>query len=359
MNYRAAASVFVICVAFAGARSASAASPTFIEFKGACDASAAVALDGKRIIVGDDELPWLSIYEIEGGKLLQKVPLPTQSAGQGDPDDPPEADIEAATLLGNQIVWISSHGRSKKGKVREDRWQLFNSHQLAPDGVTWSLSFSPSYRGLLDTILATEDKGYGDLKTSIGDLKKKEKKESDLAPKKRGFNIEGMTATPDGQTLLIGMRNPMKDGKALLFPIRNAADLLKGASKSADLGHVRELDLEGRGIRDIAWSPAHKRYLIIGGQADDEDTGPGFAVFQWTGADAEKPEPIAAFDHFKQIPHFHPEAIVPLRDATTGSYSKEVLLISDDGTKPMPGGRDCKAANEDAKSFRAIKALVP
>src|SRR5262249_52585382 len=158
----------------------------------------------------------------------------------------------------------------------------------------------------------------------------------DLAPKKDGFNIEGVAATPDGKSLLIGMRNPTKDGKALLFPIENAADLLKTGNGTVALGRVRELDLQGRGFRDIAWSPAHQEYLIIGGQANDDDPGSGFAVFRWTGQEDAKPRPVSAFDDFKQVPHFHPEAIVPLRDVATGHYSKEVLLISDDGTKPMP-----------------------
>jgi Protein of unknown function (DUF3616) len=335
---------------------ASAASPDVIVFEGICDASAAVALDGSHIIVGDDELPWLSVYDIAGGRLQKKIPLPAQLTGQGDIDDPPEADIEAATVFGNQIVWISSHGRNAKGKVRENRRQLFSSHQLAADGVTWNVSFSRSYHGLLDAILATHHEGYGVLKTAIGDLRKRV---PDLAPKKDGFNIEGMAATPDGKSLLIGMRNPTEGGQALLFPIENAADLLKAGSASANLGRVRELDLEKRGIRDIAWSPAHQEYLIIGGQANDDGPGPGFAVFRWTGQENAKPQPVSAFDDFKQIPHFHPEAIVPLHEAATGQYSIEVLLLSDDGTNPMPQSGDCKHAAEDVKSFRAIKLVVP
>jgi hypothetical protein len=357
MDYRIAAIVSLICSGLAATGSASAASQSVIEFNGICDASAAVALDGGHIIVGDDESPWLSVYEVAGGRPRNKIPLPARTAVQNDPADPLESDIEAATVFGNRIVWISSHGRNKKGKVREDRWQLFSSHQLAADGVTWDASFSPSYHGLVDAILATpHHQGYGVLKDAIGNLSKANSK---LAPKKHGFNIEGMATSADGKSLLIGARNPTKDGKALLIPIKNADDLLNTGKASADLAPVRELDLEGRGIRDIAWSPSHQEYLIIGGQADDDDPGPGFAIFQWTGDESARPRPVSAFDGFRQIPNFHPEAIVPLRDMATGHYSKEALLVSDDGTKPMPGGGDCKKASEDAKSFRAIKVMVP
>jgi hypothetical protein len=66
---RTAAIMSLICSGLAVTGVASAAPPNVIEFEGICDASAAVALDGKHIIVGDDELPWLSVYEISGGRL--------------------------------------------------------------------------------------------------------------------------------------------------------------------------------------------------------------------------------------------------------------------------------------------------
>ena len=83
------------------------AAPELIEFPGICDASAAVALDENRLIVGDDELPWLSVYRLDTQEQAAKIPLPL--GADDDPDDPPEADIEAATVLGDHIVWMSSH----------------------------------------------------------------------------------------------------------------------------------------------------------------------------------------------------------------------------------------------------------
>src|SRR5260370_963301 len=71
--------------------------PELIEFPGICDASGAVALDDKRIIVGDDELPWLSVYRLDTQLQEATIPLPFS---RGDADEPPKADIEAATVLG-------------------------------------------------------------------------------------------------------------------------------------------------------------------------------------------------------------------------------------------------------------------
>ena len=36
-----------------------------------------------------------------------------------------ESDIEGAARLGGRIYWITSHGRSKKGKRRSNRYRLF------------------------------------------------------------------------------------------------------------------------------------------------------------------------------------------------------------------------------------------
>jgi hypothetical protein len=58
-----------------------------------------------------------------------------------------------------------------------------------------------------------------------------------------GLNIEGLAATPAGG-LLIGFRNPIRRGKALIVPLNNPAGVVEGAR--ADLGDPIELDLEGR-----------------------------------------------------------------------------------------------------------------
>ena len=47
-----------------------------------------------------------------------------------------------------------------------------------------------------------------------------------ITPKEPGgLNIEGLTSTPEG-ALLIGFRNPIPEGKALLIPLKNPLDLV-------------------------------------------------------------------------------------------------------------------------------------
>ena len=87
---------------------------------GACDASAAVLLDNSMVLVADDEDNILRLYSIEKtGPPIKSFPL-DKFLGVTNSSHP-ETDIEACTRIGNLIYWITSHGRSKKGKWRNSR----------------------------------------------------------------------------------------------------------------------------------------------------------------------------------------------------------------------------------------------
>jgi hypothetical protein len=342
--------ILLLCLA----STVAVAQEKLLEFRGICDASGAVALDENRIIVGDDEKAFLSIYRLDNQSLEMPIPLPAAVAGSGDDS---EADIEGATIFQGRIVWITSHGRSKKGKVRQDRFQLFASHGRSANGASLEQAFSVLSHKLLASILQSSDPAYEGLKGTIGDLSAQNE---ELAPKKKGFNIEGMTTDKNGKGLLVGMRNPQENHDAIVFEIENAQDLLDGKTDMPKLGRVIPVDLEGRGIRDIAWSPAHETYLIAAGQIDDEAAGPGFAVFSWSGS-GRKTTRLAVFNEvIASHRDFHPEAIVPLLERKDGQLipSKRVLLISDDGTKKVTSGKECKDAKDDQKSFRGTIRLV-
>lgn len=322
---------------------ARAAVPEIVTFKGICDASAAIALDADRIIVGDDEKPYLSVYRLTGGDRLDKIGLPHLDGND-------EADIEGATVFGDRIVWISSNGRDGDGKVDRKRFQLFASHRL-DDGHRWKEDFSVSFDELPKAIRATDGDDYQPLRKAVGDLDEQKEK---LAPKKRGFNVEGITVNRTGDALLVGVRNPHPHAEAILFAIDNPAALLDGTAHKAELGRIVALPLGDRGIRDIAWSPAHEAYLIAAGQTDDENDGPGFALFRWDGTGT--PQEIKSFrEVLDAYPKFHPEAVTPLLETSSGGLvpSKRILVISDDGTKEVAGD-ECKDAERDLRSFRAV-----
>src|SRR5262249_36003120 len=121
---------------------------------------------------------------------------------------------------------------------------------------------------------------------------------SRLPPKARGaLNIEGLSATPDGK-LLIGFRNPIPGGRALLVPLENPEEVLAG--RVARFGQPIQLELNGLGIRDLGYWQG--KYLIIAGSYT---SGGKTRLYTWLGGDF-------APKHLKDIDlkGLNPEAVI-------------------------------------------------
>jgi hypothetical protein len=154
------------------------------------------------------------------------------------------------------------------------------------------------------------------------------------APKEpNGLNIEGMTATSEGE-LLLGFRNPIPEGRALVVPLQNPADVVEG--KPARFGEPLLLDLGGRGVRAIA--AAGERYWIIAGSFD----GSGKShLYSWQGG-SEAPVKVPEAK-FKNV---NPEAVL----LYPGAPANEFQILSDDGTRKI-AGEDCKNVRDPARKW--------
>src|SRR5207247_1573450 len=98
--------------------SSTAADPRLSEitnYRGMCDASAAVALTPDLFVVASDEGASLRIYRQNHEQPLQTLDLTAYLELE---DDDHEADIEGAAWLGDRIYWITSHGRNSEGHKR-------------------------------------------------------------------------------------------------------------------------------------------------------------------------------------------------------------------------------------------------
>jgi hypothetical protein len=163
-------------------------------------------------------------------------------------------------------------------------------------------------------------------------------KAEELAPKEEGgLNIEGLTATPNGE-LLIGFRNPIPRGKALILPLTNPLDLIQKDESEvhAIFGNPIELDLGGLGIRSIEYWQDYKIYLIIAGAYDGSDE---FAIYQWSGNRQDTPQKIELIN----LPvDFRPEAVLfyPNR-------KNQFQILSDDGAIPRVEGKECKEIKDE------------
>jgi hypothetical protein len=155
----------------------------------------------------------------------------------------------------------------------------------------------------------------------------------------KGLNIEGLTKTPQG-TLLIGFRNPIPNGQALLVPLQNP-DAVIVDGKKPKLGRPILLPLGGLGIRSIEYVVAKKAYIIIAGPFDDSG---GFQLYQWSGEAAENPVLIAGAD----LKGLHPEAMVSYPDVVS-----KIQILSDDGSEQI-GGKACKDLANTEMRFRSV-----
>lgn len=292
-----------------------------VVFTGTCDASAAVPIDRRRFALGDDEDNVLRVYDAERGggpRGAFDVTPALGLSGRGRA----EADIEAGTRLGELALWLTSHGRRKSGKLAPDRLRLFATTLPGP------MSLRPvgrPYRGLLEDLLAdTRFARFGLAAAAT------------LPPQvPGGLNVEGMTTTGEDQ-VLIGFRNPVPDGKALLVPIVNAREVPQGAR--ARFGEPITLDLGGLGVRSL--STWRGRTLIVAGAIAH---GRGSKLFTWTGPGAPA-HAVPGLD----LTGFNPEAFFTPEDRD------DILVLSDDGEQ-LVDGEPCKSLEDPSgKSFRGV-----
>lgn len=289
-------------------------------YDGLCDASAAVALDADHFVVGNDEHNTLFVYKRGTPGAVARWPLDSFLSAGGK-----ESDLEGAAVVGTRIYWISSHGRNKNAKERPERQRFFATDidstrqppALAPAGEP--------YTRLLADLLGAEALAPYALAGAA--------QRAPEAP--GGLNIEGLAALPDGR-LLIGLRNPVPQGKALLVPLENPAQLVAGSAR-ARFGAPITLDLGGRGVRSI--ERVGNGYVIVAGPPADDGS---FALYRWSGQAGDAPQALPL--DFKDL---RPEALFVLPG------SQQLQIISDDGGIETQG-HACKDLDAAQQKFRSI-----
>jgi hypothetical protein len=294
-------------------------------FRGMCDASAVELVTDDLFVAGNDEDNVLRIFS------LSRPGLPVQTVDFSRhyrlPKAKQEIDLEGSARIGNRIYWISSHGANAKGKFQPSRHRLFATDVVTNNGIATLQPAGQLYGNLLRDLV--REPGINKLNLAAA---------AHLPPKARGaLNIEGLAATPEGH-LLIGFRNPVPHGKALIVPLLNPGEVIEG--KPARFATPRQVDLGGLGVRSLLEHEG--AYLVVAGSFDG--SGPS-RLFRWDGnsSRAEAAEPAV-------LPG-NPEGMVVVRRDGRPS----LLAISDDGTMNI-GGKDCKKLKDPArKMFRAFE----
>jgi hypothetical protein len=320
----------LLLAAWALAAGAAEGSPTEDRLhSGMCDASAGAFLSEELFVVANDEDNTLRIYRGDRpGRPVSEVGL---SSFLHADQEHPETDIEGAAWLGNRLYWITSHGNNKDGKFRASRHRFFATYVVrTSQGPQLAPVLRPYDHLLRDLVKERSLQPFGLAAAS------------ELAPKDEGgFNIEALCPSPEGN-LLIGFRNPIPHGRALVMPFLNPEGVLRG--QAARFGDPILLDMDGYGVRDMAWTG--QDYLIVAGSYDSEGTS---RLYRWDGkTSAPKPFPEISFLHF------NPEAVL-----VAPAVPNRALVLSDDGTLQVDG-EDCKTvADPNLRRFRSRWITLP
>ena len=262
---------------------------------GSSDASTAIGLDADLMLVADDEDQVLRLYQ----RKTSGLPLAsfdfTSSLGLTDSTSggvPREVDIEASARAGNRLYWLGSASNSSDGKSRPNRQRVFAT-DIAGSGASTTLSYVGRYDHLKDDLIAWDTSNahglganhYGLAASAAANVLPE-------APDGSGFNIEGLEFAPGStSTAYVAFRAPISPTAnrvhALIVPVTNFATLVSGnpSSGPAAFGAPIELDLGGRGIREIRKNAAGQ-YLISAGLAA---SGADFRLYSWTGNPTDAP----------------------------------------------------------------------
>lgn len=233
--------------------------------------------------------------------------------------------------MGDRVYWITSHGRNKDGKPRPNRYRFFATTVRVSGASVEVKEVGVPYCRLVDALVAdASTRGLGlDRATRLhgGELNRNSRER--LAPKQEGLNIEGLCATPDGETLYIGLRNPRVPGtegpgsRAIVVPLRNAAAVVE-KGETPQFGPPVLWDLAGLGIRSMVYSEHPKAFYVVAGP---HDARLGFALYRWSGDHAKPPVFVRRLD--AEGPAWQAEALVAFAD------SARLLALSDDGAVPV------------------------
>lgn len=317
------ACALVLCLPCSAGWSQVRTGPVLVH-EGMCEASGAVPYPpgsfGESFLAVNDEDNVLRLYRSEEAGAA--LPLRGADLGPsfGAKAGARKADLEAVAWFGDDLVVIGSHSRTKDGEVQESRHQFAAAtvSGASPDALAVAAR-GASFQGLAKA-LSDLDPRFAERIALDGPAR------PDLAPKRKGFAIEGLAPAPDGRSLLIGVRNPLTlDNDALVVPFENPTEVLAGAAPPR-LGRPIPLDLKGRGIRDIAYARDAGTYFIVAGASGGG--GEAFDLYRWSGEASAAPIRVpGAAQALAAIPDFQPEGLLVAPDGS------RVRLLSDDGER--------------------------
>ncbi len=278
--------------------------PTFRPLTGIYEPSAIQQLpDGRFLVVEDEKQHPLSLFSIGSDGHIESRPVEREvddALGKLD-------DLEGLTLdTAGNIYAITSHSRTSDGDEKKSRnklvrFRIEGDRIVAPAVVTDLRSYLTAAHPVLAAAAEVMDvKNAG------------------------GLNIEAIDIAPDTGQLLIGLRSPLLDRRAIIARIENPVAMFDAGEAPRVSPLLDTLDLGGHGIRGLSWVPALNGYLVISGPIAREQVQ--FRLWFWTGQHDGPARPVVVPD----LPGFeHAEGVTPaLIDG-----QQHIIIVSDDGSR--------------------------
>ncbi len=225
----------------------------FQRFNDIYEASGVVQLpDGRILIIEDEKEHPFSLLRLNNQNYFQRLPL-SKFVKIGEKQKIIKLnDLEGISLGKNNWVYaITSHSRNSLGQRKKSREQLVRFHV----GKKQLIHFQ-----------------------SLSSLTKQIAK---LLPNKsiKNLNIEGLAYDLQSDSLLIGLRRPRLNNKAIIIKVSNIEQLFEQKRITQLIADIITLDLQGKTIRSINYNPTIKGFIIVAGSKKGRNTP--FQLWLW------------------------------------------------------------------------------
>ncbi len=302
------AALVLILTGFGGISASASEKQRFSKFRQIYEPSGVQQLpDGRFIVVQDESSHPFDLFVLQQDGKVEETPLYRRSSFSWASANRALNNFEdlegVASDNDGYIYAITSHSRKASGKRDDAREQLARFRLDAEQSREVQ-----SIHGLHKLITAK----YPALKRSV--------KIRDVN-KDGWFNVEGLSFDAQKQQLLIGLRGPLSAlNQAIIVILENPGALFDTAEAPRFADQLIRLELQGGGIRGLAYDPYLGGYLIISARP-----GKSFKLWFWDGGRDSKPKRVAikGLKTLRQA-----EGVTPVQ---FDGRPQGILLVSDDG----------------------------
>ena len=260
--------------------------------------------DGRFLVVEDEKNHPFSLVTINAAGDVTSTPLLPPA---GDDAAWKLDDLEALALDQAGFVYaLTSHSRDAEGDEKKARDKLVRFRVEGGRMVEPML-----VRGLKPALVAAHPVLAA--AAEIADVKSS-----------GGFNIEALEISADGQQLLVGFRSPLLEQRAIIACVENPAAIFERCEPPRISRALITLDLDGDGIRGLAYLPALDGHLVISGPVASQQVH--FQLWFWSGHPGAPARRVSVAG----LPGFeHAEGVSP----AVIDGRQRVIIVSDDGNR--------------------------